>query len=199
MQQQQDVQVRGARGPCGEYGAIGVVELKQDAKQVFEFMRRVEEQPSWNPGVKLSQIVNRVANTIHVKQVLNWSFLALRGDFNMNLAMHEEPQQLRIRTELLQGSMMRRFSSSVGVTRTGPGACRLTMDLYMQPAVPVPFGIRAMVGHQVRRQLHGVMEKIKSTVENEQPRRRSFAERCCDMSLLQDALRSHPLDISVWG
>lgn len=83
-------------------------------------------------------------------QVLNWSFLALRGDFNMNLAMHEEPQQLRIRTELLQGSMMRRFSSSVGVTRTGPGACRLTMDLYMQPAVPVPFGIRAMVGHQVR-------------------------------------------------
>lgn len=61
--------MRGARGPCGEYGAIGVVELKQDAKQVFEFMRRVEEQPSWNPGVKLSQIVNRVANTIHVKQV----------------------------------------------------------------------------------------------------------------------------------
>lgn len=52
---------------------------------------------------------------------------------------------------------------------------------------------------QVRRQLHGVMEKIKSTVESEQPRRRSFAERCCDMSLLQDALRSHPLDISVWG
>jgi hypothetical protein len=63
------VQVRGARGPCGEYGAIGVVELKQDAKQVFEFMRRVEEQPSWNPGVKLSQIVNKVANTTHVKQV----------------------------------------------------------------------------------------------------------------------------------
>jgi hypothetical protein len=84
-----------------------------------------------------------------VLQVLNWSFLALRGDFNMNLAMHEEPQQLRIRTELLQGSMMRRFSSSVGVTRTGPGACRLTMDLYMQPTVPVPFGIRHMVGHQV--------------------------------------------------
>jgi hypothetical protein len=67
--QQQEVQVRGARGPCGEYGAIGVVELKQDAKQVFEFMRRVEEQPMWNPGVKLSQIVNKVANTTHVKQV----------------------------------------------------------------------------------------------------------------------------------
>jgi hypothetical protein len=72
----------------------------------------------------------------------------------MNLAMHEEPQQLRIRTELLQGSMMRRFSSSVGVTRTGPGACRLTMDLYMQPNVPVPFGIRHMVGHQVRLMLN---------------------------------------------
>jgi hypothetical protein len=24
------------------------------------------------------------------------------------------------------------------VTRTGPGACRLTMDLYMQPTGPVP-------------------------------------------------------------
>jgi hypothetical protein len=90
------------------------------------------------------------AGPVSLLQVLNWSFLALRGDFNMNLAMHEEPQQLRIRTELLQGSMMRRFSSSVGVTRTGPGACRLTMDLYMQPNVPVPFGIRHMVGHQVR-------------------------------------------------
>jgi hypothetical protein len=43
------------------------------------------------------------------------------------------------------------------------------------------------------------MEKIKHTVENEQPRRRSFAERCCDMSALQSALQSHPLDISVWG
>jgi hypothetical protein len=52
---------------------------------------------------------------------------------------------------------------------------------------------------QVRRQLHGVMEKIKHTVENEQPRRRSFAERCCDMTALQSALQSHPLDISVWG
>jgi hypothetical protein len=79
--QQQEVQVRGARGPCGEYGAIGVVELKQDAKQVFEFMRRVEEQPSWNPGVKLSQIVNKVANTTHVKQV--WL-----NDSNDKLAPH---------------------------------------------------------------------------------------------------------------
>jgi hypothetical protein len=32
-------------------------------------MRRIEEQPRWNPGVKLSQIVNKVANTTHVKQV----------------------------------------------------------------------------------------------------------------------------------
>jgi hypothetical protein len=38
---------------------------------------------------------------IHV-QVLRWSFLALRGDFNVNLAMIEEPQKMQIRTEMLQ-------------------------------------------------------------------------------------------------
>jgi hypothetical protein len=35
-------------------------------------------------------------------QVLRWSFLALRGDFNVNLAMIEEPQKMQIRTEMLQ-------------------------------------------------------------------------------------------------
>jgi hypothetical protein len=34
--------------------------------------------------------------------VLRWSFLALRGDFNVNLAMIEEPQKMQIRTEMLQ-------------------------------------------------------------------------------------------------
>lgn len=35
-------------------------------------------------------------------QVLRWSFLALRGDFNVSLAMHEEPAKMQIRTEMLQ-------------------------------------------------------------------------------------------------
>lgn len=57
---------------------------------------------------------------------------------------------MRIRTEMLQGSMMRRFHSNVGVQQLGPKSCKLTMDLYIQPSIYVPFGIRHMVGHQVR-------------------------------------------------
>jgi hypothetical protein len=34
--------------------------------------------------------------------VLRWSFLALRGDFNVNLAMTEEPHKMQISTEMLQ-------------------------------------------------------------------------------------------------
>lgn len=91
-----------------------------------------------------------LATVVCTPQVLQWSFLALRGDFNMNLAMHEEPSKLQIRTEMLKGSMMRRFSSNVGVKPVGNGKCRLEMDLYMQPMIFVPFGIRHMVGSQVR-------------------------------------------------
>lgn len=35
-------------------------------------------------------------------QVLRWSFLALRGDFNVNLAMTEEPHKMQITTEMMQ-------------------------------------------------------------------------------------------------
>jgi hypothetical protein len=198
------VQVKGVRGPSGEFGALGVVELQQDARYVFEFMRRIEEQPKWHEGVKMCEIISKVANTTHVKQVLQWSFLALRGDFNMNLAMHEEPSKLQIRTEMLKGSMMRRFSSNVGVQPVGNGKCKLEMSLYMQPMIFVPFGIRHMVGSQVRRQLHSVLEKIKETVEKQPPRRSlqlSLPQLpySCDINGLKDAIRSHPLDISVWG
>jgi hypothetical protein len=47
--------------------------------------------------------------------------------------------------------MMRRFSSHVGVTRTGPSACCLEMTLLMQPNICVPLGVRHLVGGQVRR------------------------------------------------
>lgn len=65
----QEVQVKGQRGPAGEFGAVGEVQLNRDARTVYEFMRRIEEQPKWHPGVKICEIVNRVADTIHVKQV----------------------------------------------------------------------------------------------------------------------------------
>jgi len=35
-------------------------------------------------------------------QVLRWSFLALRGDFNVNLTMTEEPRKMQITTEMMQ-------------------------------------------------------------------------------------------------
>eukprot|EP00879_Flechtneria_rotunda_P007270 GHRR01007627.1.p1 GENE.GHRR01007627.1~~GHRR01007627.1.p1 ORF type:complete len:145 (+),score=28.97 GHRR01007627.1:687-1121(+) len=133
-------------------------------------------------------------------QVLHWNFLAVGGDFNMNLAIHEEPDKMQIRTEMLQGSMMRRFSSSVGIQSLGPQSCKLEMSMFMQPSIYVPFGIRHMVGSQVRRQLHTVLLKIKDAVESEPPRRQSLSERC-NISGIQKALslKSHPLDVSVWA
>ncbi|KAF8070913.1 hypothetical protein HT031_000994 [Scenedesmus sp. PABB004] len=199
------VEVRGARGPAGEYGAVGAVELEQDAQRVYNFMRRVEDQPLWNAGVKVSKIVGRLtANTLQVNQVLAWNFLALRGDFNLALSMQEDPGRMSIDTQLLDGGMMRSFTSSVGVRRLGRGRCRLEMSLYMKPSLFVPPGIRHMVGGQVRRQLAGVLAKIKDTVEGEHvpSNRRSFElgfVRACDAAAIASALESHPLDISVVG
>lgn len=45
---------------------------------------------------------------------------------------------------------MRHFSSRVGVQRLGPNQCRLEMSLLMQPSIYIPFGVRHMVGGQVR-------------------------------------------------
>lgn len=162
------LQISPLRGAHGEYGAHGVVDIEQDASRVYDFMRQIEEQPKWNAGVKMSQVIGRVnQTTTHVKQVLRWSFLALRGDFNVNLTMTEEPRKMQITTEMMQGSMMRRFSSRVGVQRLGPNQCRLEMSLLMQPNVYIPFGVRHMVGCQVRKQLHGVLVKVKDTLDNE--------------------------------
>jgi redox-sensitive bicupin YhaK (pirin superfamily) len=46
------------------------VDIEQDASRVYDFMRQIEEQPKWNAGVKLSQVIGRVnQTTTHVKQV----------------------------------------------------------------------------------------------------------------------------------
>lgn len=46
--------------------------------------------------------------------MLQWNFLALRGDMHLQLAQHEDPKALTIRTELTGGTMMRNFRSRCG-------------------------------------------------------------------------------------
>jgi hypothetical protein len=47
------------------------------------------------------------------------------------------------------------------VRETAPGVCELEMEMFMAPAIYVPFGIRQMVGGQVRRQLRGVLSSLQ--------------------------------------
>lgn len=162
------LQVWPLRGPSGEFGAHGVIELEQDADRVYEFMRQIEEQPKWNAGVKQSQVLAKVSpTTSHVKQVVRWSFLALHGDFSLNLSVIEDGPSKTITTQLMQGSGMRHFSSWVGVQPLGPRGCRLEMSLLMAPAIYVPGPVRHMVGGQVRKQLHGVLSKVKERLDSE--------------------------------
>jgi hypothetical protein len=63
----------------------------------------VEEQPKWHAGVKACEVVARPdARTTLVKQVVRWSFLALRGDFALQLSMREAPHARTITTEMTQ-------------------------------------------------------------------------------------------------
>lgn len=71
----------------------------------------VEQQPQWNRGVKQSRVVARRGNTKSVHQVLQWSFLALRGDMHLALDQREDPRALTISTEMTGGTMMRQFRS----------------------------------------------------------------------------------------
>ncbi|GBF92442.1 hypothetical protein Rsub_04546 [Raphidocelis subcapitata] len=160
------VQVVGKRGACGEFGALGVVELRGvGAHDVWSFVADVEQQPTWNNGVKHSRVVERRGNCKSVHQVLSWNFLALRGDMHLKLDQMEDPAALTINTELTSGTMMRAFRSRVGVRETAPGVCELEMEMFMQPAIFVPFGIRHMVGGQVRRQLRGVLSNLQTRFE----------------------------------
>ncbi|KAI8470768.1 MAG: hypothetical protein J3K34DRAFT_249615 [Monoraphidium minutum] len=79
---------------------------------------------------------------------------------HLQLAQQEDPRALTITTELTRGTMMRKFRSRVGVREKAPGVCELEMEMFMQPAIFVPFGIRHMVGGQVRRQLRGVLSSL---------------------------------------
>jgi hypothetical protein len=47
------------------------------------------------------------------------------------------------------------------VREKSPGVCELEMEMFMAPAIYVPFGIRQMVGGQVRRQLRGVLSNLQ--------------------------------------
>jgi len=53
----------------------------------------------------------------------------------------------------------------VGVRDKGEGVCELEMEMFMQPSIYVPFGIRSMVGGQVRRQLRGVLSNLQQRFE----------------------------------
>lgn len=158
------------RGPRGEFGALGVVDVERDADAVFRFMAAIEEQPRWHDGVKRSRVVAREGHsTLHVQQTLVWKVFALNGAFDLLNRVVEDKAGLRITTEMVRGgAMMRRFSSDVVVQRTGPRCCRLQMAMYMQPNLPVPLGCGALVGGQVRRQLHGVLTKARNTLHEEE-------------------------------
>lgn len=167
-----EIWVKGARGQAGEFGAQGRVLVRGDARDIYRFISRVEEQPKWNAGVKQSSVVAVDGPVSHVHQRLKWNFLAIGGEFSMNLTMTEDPQRLSIDTQMLQGSLMRNFHSQVGVKPLdgSPGSyCQVDMRLFMQPKVFVPSPIRPMVGRQVQRQLKGVLQGLKEHVEREGP------------------------------
>ncbi|KIZ02432.1 hypothetical protein MNEG_5524 [Monoraphidium neglectum] len=159
------VLIKGLRGPSGEFGALGVVEVNSSAVDVFRFVADVEQQPTWHHGVKHSKVIGRNGNQKDVHQVLSWNFLALRGDMHLQLAQLEDPKALTIKTELTKGTMMRNFRSRVGVRQKAPGKCELEMEMFVQPNIFVPFGIRGMVGGQVRRQLRGVLSALQEKCE----------------------------------
>lgn len=66
---QQDIDVKGARGPHGEFGASGFVDVDQNARDVYQFMSRIEDQPSWYQGVKACEVLDVSGTTKRVKQV----------------------------------------------------------------------------------------------------------------------------------
>eukprot|EP00877_Chromochloris_zofingiensis_P008664 jgi/Chrzof1/4050/Cz13g18150.t1 len=163
---QQDIDVKGARGPHGEFGASGFVDVDQNARDVYQFMSRIEDQPSWYQGVKACEVLDVSGTTKRVKQVLQWNFLAIHGNFQMQLLQNEDPNSMNIKTEMVEGSMIKRFHSHVVVKPAGPNRCQLEMSMFMQPNIFVPFGIRHLVGGQVRRQLRGVLTSIKEKIES---------------------------------
>ncbi|KAI8468723.1 MAG: hypothetical protein J3K34DRAFT_470605 [Monoraphidium minutum] len=110
------VEIKGLRGPAGEFGALGVIDVPGGAREVYEFVADVEQQPAWNGAVKASKILERRGGgrqSIHqsIHQVLQWNFLALRGDMHMYLEQEEDAKALEITTQLNRGTMMRRFRS----------------------------------------------------------------------------------------
>lgn len=50
---------------------------------------------------------------------------------------------------MTEGGFMRRFSSCMSVKPLGPDSCRMEMHMLMQPSIPVPMGIKSLVGAQV--------------------------------------------------
>lgn len=98
-------EVKGCKGPHGEYGAIGTITLQRPAWEVYHFLTRVESQPTWNNAVKCADVVKttKVANDVELKQVqqvMRWGFLALHGDFTLQLSMREDARAMTVHTEM---------------------------------------------------------------------------------------------------
>lgn len=228
-------EVKGCKGQHGEYGAIGTIKLQRPASEVYHFLTKVEAQPTWNSSVKRADVLRSTTTddveTKQVQQVMGWGFLALRGNFTLQLTMHEDARARTVHTEMTsqaptaesskdtspasspassrsnsfssdasgsisgrsnasggtpeasppaspgsadgseaggngRGGFMKRFSSRMTVQELGPDSALLEMQLFMLPSIYVPFGIRSLVGGQVRRQLGGLLNSVKQHVES---------------------------------
>lgn len=100
-------------------------------------------------------------------QVLRWSFLALRGDFNVNLAMTEEPHKMQIRTEMLQVNCDR--SDSWGpspvtwlVGATHHNSCTTLQAWCVLPSTPIE--VEAWHRGASHRQCHAYKHPLGSCV-----------------------------------
>jgi hypothetical protein len=222
--------VKGCKGQHGQYGAIGTITLQRPAWEVYNFLTRVESQPTWNSSVKRADVVKttKVSQDIqikHVQQVMGWGLLALRGTFTMHLCMREDAQAMVVHTDIAspsrdsspsgspassrsssfsegsnasggarsgssspssdavatalespasddggsnsgRGGFMKRFSSRMTVSELTANSSSLEMQLFMLPSIYVPFGVRSLVGGQVRRQLGGLLQSVKTHVES---------------------------------
>jgi len=97
------VRVSPARGPRGEFGARGAVDVRAPAEAVWRLMTAVEALPSWSPGVKATRVLSRESpRVVFLRQTARWQFLALRGDFSVDLRMEQDEAARTITTRLLR-------------------------------------------------------------------------------------------------
>lgn len=154
----------------GQEGGMLRVEGRMTVRAPEAAVYRALTDYSRAPDI-FSNIIRSTASmegmNLMVKQICTWKFLMLKGEFELQLSVNEQPTARSLVFRLERSKFMKDFEGRWQVAQRPDGTCLVTHQLAVHPTVSPPAAIAGYTSKIFVKQVDGILQDLEAELKRQ--------------------------------